>query len=82
MVASAARDGAALTTGGGAAGADDLEVIVAYSRDHDRQIGAASFTCKLGGTTVLVHRVPDFNAPLQQRWLANSIAMLTGVKLT
>jgi hypothetical protein len=65
-----------------AAGADDLEVIMAYSRDHDRNIGAASFVCKLGGTPVLVHRAPAFSAPLQQRWLANSIAYLTGAKLS
>jgi hypothetical protein len=64
-----------------ATGGDDLEVIVGYSRDHDRQIGAASFVCRLGGAQVLVHRVPEFSAPLQQRWLANSIAHLTGVKL-
>jgi len=62
------------------AGADDLEVIVGYSRDHDRRVGAASFLCKLGSTRVLVHRVPELSGPLQQRWLANSIAHLTGVK--
>jgi hypothetical protein len=60
-----------------AAGAEDPEVIMGYSRDHDRQIGAASFACKLGSTPLLVHRAPQFNAPLQQRWLANSIAFLT-----
>ena len=60
-----------------AAGAEDPEVIMGYSRDHDRQIGAASFVCKLGSTPLLVHRAPGFSAPLQQRWLANSIAFLT-----
>ncbi|MGA2350268.1 MAG: sugar-binding domain-containing protein [Terracidiphilus sp.] len=60
-----------------ASGAPDPEVILGYSRDHDRQVGAASFSCKLGSTSVLVHRAPAFNAPLQQRWLANSIAFLT-----
>jgi len=64
-----------------AAGAEDLDVIIGYSRDHDRQVGAASFLCKLGSTQVLVHRVPEFSAPLQQRWLANSIALLTSAKL-
>jgi len=64
-----------------AAGADDLDVIIGYSRDHDRQVGAASFLCKVGSTQVLVHRVPEFSAPLQQRWLANSIALLTSAKL-
>lgn len=61
-----------------AAGADDPEVIMGYSRDHDRQIGAASFACKVGSTPILVHRAPEISAPLQQRWLANSIAFLTG----
>ncbi|MGA9667988.1 MAG: sugar-binding domain-containing protein [Terracidiphilus sp.] len=60
-----------------AAGAADPEVIMGYSRDHDRKIGAASFVCKLGSARLLVHRAPEFNAPLQQRWLANSIAFLT-----
>ena len=59
-------------------GAPDPEVIIGYSRDHDRKIGAASFVCKLGSTPMLVHRAPEFSQPLQQRWLANSIAFLTG----
>jgi hypothetical protein len=65
-----------------AAGADDLEVIMGYSRDHDRNIGAASFICKFGSAEVLVHRAPAFAAPLQQRWLANTIAHLTGTKVS
>ncbi len=64
-----------------AVGAADLEVIVGYSRDHDRHVGAASFLCKLGGAQVLVHRVPELSGPLQQRWLANSIGHLTKAKL-
>ncbi len=60
-----------------AGGAEDPEVIMGYSRDHDRQIGAASFACKVGSTPVLVHRAPEFSAPLQQRWLANCIKFLT-----
>jgi beta-galactosidase len=64
-----------------AAGAEDLEVIMGYSRDHDRKVGAASFLCKVGKTPVLVHRAPDMSQPLQLRWLANSIAHVTGIKL-
>ncbi len=64
-----------------APGAPDLEVVMGYSRDHDRRIGAASLLCRVGGTRVHVHRAPEFSAPLQLRWLANSIAHLTGVKL-
>ena len=55
----------------------DLEVIMGYSRDHDRNIGAASFVCRVGGTRVLVHRSPDFNPPLQARWLANALRYLS-----
>ena len=65
-----------------AAGAADPEVIMGYSRDHDRGVGAASFACRLGSTRVMVHRAPEFVAPMQQRWLANSIAFLTGTELT
>ncbi|HEX8711801.1 MAG TPA: glycoside hydrolase, partial [Terracidiphilus sp.] len=60
-----------------ASGAPDPEVILAYSRDHARKIGAASFLCRLGETVVLVHRAPAFSPPLQQRWLANTISHLT-----
>ena len=60
-----------------AAGAPDPEVIMAYSRDHSRAIGAASFLCRLGNTPVLVHRAPAFSAPLQLRWLVNAISHLT-----
>jgi hypothetical protein len=60
-----------------APGAPDPEVILAYSRDHDRNIGAASFVCYVGSTRVLVHRAPDFCAPLQARWLANALRCLT-----
>lgn len=60
-----------------AAGAPDPEVIMGYSRDHSRKIGAASFLCRLGSTAVLVHRAPAFSPPLQQRWLANAISHLT-----
>jgi len=60
-----------------APGAPEAEVIMGYSRDHDRRIGAASFVCKLGQTPVLVHRAPPFSEPLQQRWLGNTITFLT-----
>lgn len=63
-----------------AAGAEDPEVILAYSRDHDRKIGAASFVCQRDRMRVLVHRAPRFSLPLQQRWLANVIAYLTEIE--
>ena len=63
-----------------AQGGPESEVVLAYGRDHDLNIGAASFVCHLGETKVLMHRAPAFSEPLQQRWLANAIAYLTGVK--
>jgi hypothetical protein len=55
-----------------------VEVIAAYSRDHDRRNGAASFTARKDGMRVLVHRLPDMAKPLQQRWLANVMTWLAG----
>jgi beta-galactosidase len=53
-----------------------VEVIAAYSRDHDRRNGAASFIARTDAMRVLVHRLPDMAAPLQARWLANAIDWL------
>jgi beta-galactosidase len=53
-----------------------VEVIAAYSRDHDRQNGAASFIARKDGMRVLVHRLPDMAGPLQRRWLANAVDWL------
>ncbi len=65
-----------------AASGHEPEVVLAYGRDHDLNIGAASFVCHVGETKVLVHRAPAFSEPLQQRWLANTITYLTGVACT
>ena len=54
----------------------DVEVIVGYSRDHDRNVGAGTFTTRLGKTKVLFHRTPDFHPVLQQRFLANALYWL------
>jgi hypothetical protein len=55
---------------------EGLEVIAAYSRDHDRRNGAASFIARKDGMRVLVHRLPDMAGPLQRRWLANAVDWL------
>ncbi|HWW98731.1 MAG TPA: hypothetical protein VNY74_13580, partial [Edaphobacter sp.] len=55
----------------------NIEIIAAYSRDHDRNIGAGTFTTKLGKTKILYHRVPELHPVLQQRFLANALAWLT-----
>jgi beta-galactosidase len=52
----------------------NVEIIVAYGRDHDRNIGAGTFTTKLGKTKILYHRVPELHPVLQQRFLANALA--------
>jgi len=62
-------------------------VFVGYGRDHDRNIGAASFTTKLGKGKILWHSLPGMVTGLQQpgkgmqpvllrRLLANSIKYL------
>jgi hypothetical protein len=58
-------------------GGPKVEIIAAYSRDHDRNIGAGTFTTKLNNTKILYHRVPDLHPVLQQRLLANALAWLT-----
>ena len=60
-----------------AQGAEDPDVVMAYSRDHDRNIGAASFVSQAGKMRVLVHRAPAFSDPLQRRWLANAIEFMS-----
>ena len=55
----------------------NVEIIAAYSRDHDRNVGAGTFTTKLGTTKILYHRVPELHPVLQQRLLANALAWLT-----
>jgi beta-galactosidase len=55
----------------------NLEIIAAYSRDHDRRVGAGTFTTTLGTTKIIYHRVPDMHPVLQRRFLANALAWLT-----
>ncbi len=54
----------------------NVEIIVGYSRDHDRRIGAGTFTCRLSATKVLYHRVPELHPVLQERFLSNAILWL------
>ena len=57
---------------------DGIEVVAAYSRDHDRRMGASSFTVQKAGMKVLVHRLPDMAGPLQTRFLVNAVGWLAG----
>ncbi len=54
----------------------DVDVFVGYGRDHDRQVGASTFTARLGRGKLLFQRVPDMNGPMQQRFLRNALAWL------
>ena len=54
-----------------------IEIIGAYSRDHDRKIGAATFIYQNGPRRLLFHRMPDLVQPLQRRLLSNIISFLT-----
>ncbi|GGA62792.1 hypothetical protein GCM10011507_12990 [Edaphobacter acidisoli] len=54
----------------------NIEIIAAYSRDHDRHIGAGTFTAKLGTGRILYHRVPEFHPVTQQRLLSNALLWL------
>lgn len=54
-----------------------IEVIVGYSRDHDRNVGAGTFTTRLGQGKIIFHRCPDFHPVLQQRFLSNALDWLT-----
>lgn len=53
-----------------------VDVFVGYSRDHDRQVGAGTFTTRVGSGKILFQRVPDLNGPMQQRFLRNALAWL------
>jgi hypothetical protein len=56
---------------------NSVEVIVGYSRDHDRRVGAGTFTAKLGKGKLIFHRVPELHPVLQQTFLANALRWLT-----
>ena len=55
----------------------EVDIIVGYSRDHDRRLGAGTFTTSLGKGKIVYHRCPDFHPVLQQRFLANALRYLT-----
>ena len=54
----------------------NVEIVVAYSRDHDRRIGAGTFITRLGKGRIVYHRVPDLHPVLQRRFLANALDFL------
>jgi hypothetical protein len=62
-----------------------VEIVSAYSRDHDRQIGAGAFVMKLGCGNIVYQRVPSMDPVLQVIFLANApgwLAEVTSVRTT
>ena len=56
---------------------DGIEIVAAYSRDHDRRIGAGTFTWSDGGSRLLFHRITQMHRVFHRRLLSNSIRYLT-----
>ena len=56
---------------------DGLEIVAAYSRDHDRKIGAGTFTFSGPGRRLLFHRITGMNAVFHRRLLSNAVLYLT-----
>ena len=55
-----------------------VQILAAYSRDHDRNIGAGTFTAPLGAGTILFQCMPPMHPAVRARWLANALAYLVG----
>jgi beta-galactosidase len=56
---------------------DGIEIIAAYSRDHDRKIGAGTFAWSGHGRKLLFHRITQMHRVLHRRLLSNGIQYLT-----
>ncbi|HWB83955.1 MAG TPA: hypothetical protein VG675_07425 [Bryobacteraceae bacterium] len=56
----------------------NVEIVAAYSRDHDRSIGAGVLTAKLGSTPIVLHQITSMQAVLHGRLLANALHWLRG----
>lgn len=60
---------------------DGIEIIAAYSRDHDRKIGAGTFTWSGHGRKLLFHRITQMHRVFHRRLLSNGIQYLTQTAL-
>jgi hypothetical protein len=54
----------------------NVAVVAGYSRDHDRHVGAGTFTTKFGAGKIAFQRVPDMAPPMQLRFLSNALSWL------
>jgi beta-galactosidase len=53
-----------------------IDIIAAYSRDHDRKIGAATFTASLGQGTVLFQAVRGMQPQVYERFITDALTYL------
>ncbi|MGB7266887.1 MAG: glycoside hydrolase, partial [Terracidiphilus sp.] len=56
---------------------EGIEIIAAYSRDHDRKIGAGTFAYAGRGRKLLFHRITQMHPVFHRRLLSNAIQYLT-----
>jgi beta-galactosidase len=56
---------------------EGVEIVAGYGRDHDRNLGAGTFTAKLGGTRLVLHQILGMHPALHRRFLANALQYLT-----
>ncbi len=56
---------------------DGLEIVAAYSRDHDRKIGAGTFVWSGQGRKLLFHRITQMHRVFNRRLISNGIQYLT-----
>jgi hypothetical protein len=56
--------------------APNLEIIAAYSRDHELRIGAGTFALKTSNSRLVFHRITGMHPIFHQRLLANAIHYL------
>ena len=55
---------------------EDVEVVVGYSRDHDRRIGAGTLTARLNRTPIVMHQIAEMHPVFLRRFLANALTEL------
>jgi beta-galactosidase len=57
---------------------DGVEIVAGYGRDHDRHLGAGTFTAKLGTTRLILHQIQGMHPALHRRFLRNALQCLVG----
>ena len=57
---------------------DGVEIVAGYGRDHDRHLGAGTFTAKLGGARLVLHQIQGMHPALHRRFLRNALHYLVG----